>query len=394
MEIKDIQSFLQQEKQDAWILVDYENHNPAVVSLLGEKMLTRKIFMVIPSQGKPYLIAHQIDTVYLKDEATLSRFDLRVYHTWKEMLALAKDSFSDYRNVLMDISENGLLPRVSLADYGSVAFVKGLGINVSSSANLLQTNTSVLSQKSMQLQDEACKLCLEIKEEAFRFIASKIQENGKTDELEVQEFIAARFDQESLFYDEPPLVAIGKNASDPHYTPTRDNHSPIQKGDLVLIDMWAKKKDPEAAYADITWMAYVGSAVPEVYAKRFEIIRQARDAAIGFLAEELPKRKVFGYEVDNVAREVIEKAGFGPYFIHRLGHSIYNDDSPHGPGANLDDFESHDDRVLLEHTSFSDEPGIYAPDFGMRTETDLRIENGRIVVIAGLQETITPLLKD
>ena len=157
MEIKDIQSFLQQENQDAWILVDYENHNPAVVSLLGEKMLTRKIFMVIPSKGKPYLIAHQIDTVYLKDDATLSRFELRVYHTWKEMLTLAKDSFSDYRNVLMDISENGLLPRVSLADYGSVAFVKDLGINVSSSANLFQTNTSVLSQKSMQLQDEACK---------------------------------------------------------------------------------------------------------------------------------------------------------------------------------------------------------------------------------------------
>jgi Xaa-Pro aminopeptidase len=197
-----------------------------------------------------------------------------------------------------------------------------------------------------------------------------------------------------MYFDEAPIVAIGPNASNPHYAPTKDCHSLIEQGDLVLIDMWAKFKAEGSVYADITWMGYVGLEVPEAYRQRFSIVKGARDAAIAFLKRELPLRNVQAFEVDQVARKVIEEAGYGEYFTHRLGHSIHCDDSPHGPGANLDDFESHDTRTLLSGTSFSDEPGIYAPDFGVRSETDLRIENHRLLVVGGLQDEIIPLLKD
>ena len=394
MNLKQIQEHIQSLGADAWILVDYENKNPTLVKLLGQRMLTRKIFLVIPARDKPYLITHSIDTVYLNDEQTKDNFDLRVYKTWKQMLELEKESFKSYKKVFMDVSENGLLPRVSLADYGSVSFIASMGIEILSSADLMQYQTAVMDEKALQSQIEACKTSLKIKDEAFAFIKEKILSVGQTDEYEVQQFIAKRYLEEGMLFDEAPLVAIGINASNPHYTPTKEQYSPIKKGDLVLIDMWAKFKEPGSVYSDITWMGYVGKEVPAVYAERFEIIKAARDGAIAFLKEQLPLRDVHAYEADDVAREIITKAGYGDYFVHRLGHSIYDDDSPHGPGANLDNFESHDTRLLLDGTSFSDEPGIYAPDFGMRTETDLHIKGKELLVVGGLQDKIIPILED
>lgn len=394
MNLKQIQEHIQCLGADAWILVDYENKNPTLVKLLGQRMLTRKIFLVIPARGKPYLITHSIDTVYLNDEQTKDNFDLRVYKTWKQMLELERESFTSYKKVFMDVSENGLLPRVSLADYGSVSFIASMGIEILSSADLMQYQTAVMDEKALQSQIEACKASLKIKDEAFAFIKEKILSIGQTDEYEVQQFIAKRYLEEGMYFDEAPLVAIGINASNPHYTPTKEQYSPIKKGDLVLIDMWAKFKEHGSVYSDITWMGYVGKEVPAVYAERFEIIKAARDGAIAFLKEQLPLRNVHAYEADDVAREIITKAGYGDYFVHRLGHSIYDDDSPHGPGANLDNFESHDTRLLLDGTSFSDEPGIYAPDFGMRTETDLHIKGKELLVVGGLQDKIIPILED
>ena len=388
--VQEIQSKVGLLGADAWIIVDYENQNPTLVKLLGSRMLTRKIFLVLPKTGKPYLIVHRIDTVYLHDIE--DQFDLRIYQTWQEMLDLERQSFAPYKKVLMDVSENGLLPRISLADHGSVSFISSLGIDIASSGDLQQYMTAVLSEESLQSQLKACKTCLKIKDEAFRLIALKIQQNGITDELEIQRYIAHRFDEEGMVYDEPPLVAIGPNASDPHYTPTEQAHSPIKEGDLVLIDMWAKYKKPGSVYADITWMGYVGKEVPTEYKERFAIVKGARDAAISFLQKELPLRPVHAFEADDAARQYIEERGYGKYFLHRLGHNIADGVSPHGPGANLDNYESHDTRLLLENTSFSDEPGIYAPDFGMRSETDLHIHNGELVIAGGLQEEVIAIM--
>lgn len=392
LDLKSIQKKIKEANEDAWIIVDYENHNQALVSILGNKMLTRKIFLVIPSTEKPYLICHSIDTVFLNDEATKSKFDLRVYKTWKEMLEIEKASFANYKNVFMDISDKGLLPRISLADYGSVDFVKSLGISVSSSADLLQAMTAVYSPRAHALQLEADKKALAIKDEAFKEIKRLIEKDGESDEYTIQQFIARRFHEEGMVYDDPPIVAIGKNASNPHYGPDEKTHDAIRKGDLVLIDMWAKMDDKEGVYADITWMGYVGTEVPEIYAKRFSILKEDIDKCVAFLEDNLPKRKVEGYEVDDVSRAYIASKGYGEYFIHRVGHNIAVDVSPHGPGVNMDNYESHDFREIVDGVTFSLEPGIYAPDFGMRSETNVYIEKRHPVVVAGRQKEIIPIL--
>src|SRR5574344_2297667 len=392
MNLEKIRSILQAKAADAWIIVDYENRNPMTTAFLGNKMLTRKIFLVIPLNEKPYLITHAIDTVFLSDETTQKNFDLRVYHTWQEMLALEKASFAPYKKVLMDISEKGLLPRVSLADFGSVDYIRSLGIEIASSADILQSFSAAYSERAHQLQIKACELTLKIKDEAFRKIKEDIEKKNLSDEYEIQQFICQRFHQEGMVYDDAAIVAIGRTANNPHYGPTKEIHSIIHRGDLVLIDMWAKMDDPEGVYADITWMGYVGDSIPKIFADRFSIVKNARNSAIEFLKRELPKRPVEGYEVDDVAREVITKAGYGQYFIHRTGHNIAVDVSPHGPGANMDDYESHDTRELIDHTSFSIEPGIYAPDFGVRSETNVFVDGHNPVVVAGLQKEIIPIL--
>ncbi len=393
-QINIVQDYLKKEKKDAWIIVDYENKNPTLVSFLGEKMLTRKIFLVIPQVGKPYLICHLIDTVFLKDEKTSDRFDLKVYHTWKEMLELERESFSEYKDVLMDVSQDGLLPRVSLADYGSVEYIKKLGLNVSSSADLLQIFSASYDHKAYEGQLQAIEKTLRIKDEAFALIKKDILEKGESDEYRIQKYICDRFHEEGMVYDDPAIVAVNTNASNPHYGPTEKIHSPIHEGDVVLIDMWAKMDRKDGVYADITWMGYVGESVPEKVEERFQILRKAVDSAFAFLVKNLPLRDVKGYEVDDVARHVVEASGYGEYFTHRTGHNISVDVSPHGPGVNIDNYESHDTRSLIPNISFSLEPGIYAPDYGMRVETDVYLDEKKTPhMVAGRQEHVIAILK-
>ena len=393
MEIKSIQEKLASKNIDGYLLIDYESKNKVLVSLLGEKMLTRKIIAFIPKEGKGTLIVHFIDTVYLKDEKTLSQFNLLIYKTWQELLNLEKKLLLNKTKIMMDISNNGLLMRIANSDYGSVEYIKSLGIEVISSGDLLQSLTAVLSGDQYKEELDACRKTLQIKDEAFKLIKLEIEEFKETNEYKIQSFIAKRFHEEGMVYDDLPLVANGKNASNPHYSPSKENYGLIKKGDLVLIDMWAKNDNKNGVYADITWMGYVGADVPKIYKDRFAIIKNARNEVISFLSKELEKRKVYAYEADDVARKIIEKSGYGEYFLHRVGHNIALDISPHGPGANLDNYETHDDRSLMEGTSFSDEPGIYAPDFGMRTETNLHIKNNKLIVVAGLQDEIIPILK-
>lgn len=389
-----INEYLKRTNMDAYVLVDYENKNKTILSFLGEKMLTRKIFVVFPKNEKPYLICHNIDKVFLDVEEITSNFDLRIYYTWQEMLSIQKDCFSKYKNILMDISENGLLMRVSLADYGSVEYIKSLGIDVHSSGDLLQSFTATYDSESYQSQLRACEKTLKIKDEAFSLIKDDILKYGESDEYRIQKFICDRFHSEGMIYDDPAIVAISHNASNPHYGPTKEIHSKIKEGDVVLIDMWAKENTSKAVYADITWMGYVGKVVPDVVKERFLVLRKAVDEAFEFLKKNLPIRDVYGYEVDDVTRKIVRDAGYIEYFTHRTGHNISVDVSPHGPGVNIDDYETHDDRKIIENISFSLEPGIYAPDFGMRVETDIYIDDNKVPhMVAGRQEEVIAILK-
>ncbi len=389
-QIEIVKKYLASKDLDAWILVDYENKNPAVVSFLGRKMLTRKIFVVVPKEGRPYVICHSIDTVFLKDD---ENFDLRVYKTWQEMLDLEKESFASYKKVCMDVSDDGLLPRVALADYGSVDFIKKLGIEVVSSGDILQKLTATLDDEAKELQREANKKVLAIKDEAFKKIASDIKKNGKSNEYEVQQFICKRFKEEGMTWDDDPIVAIGPNASNPHYGPSLEKNDDIHEDDLVLIDMWAKMDAPKGVYSDITWMGYVGEEVPEVYEARFQILKKDVDLCVEFLKKNIGKRTVSGYEVDDVSRNYINEQGYGEYYTHRVGHSIAIDVGPHGCGVNMDNYETHDFREIIPNVCFSLEPGIYAPDFGMRSETNVLIDGDQVIVVAGRQDHIIPILK-
>ncbi len=389
-QIEIVKKYLASKDLDAWILVDYENKNPAVVSFLGRKMLTRKIFVIVPKEGRPYVICHSIDTVFLKDD---ENFDLRVYKTWQEMLDLEKESFASYKKVCMDVSNDGLLPRVALADYGSVDFIKKLGIEVVSSGDILQKLTATLDDEAKELQREANKKVLAIKDEAFKKIASDIKKNGKSNEYEVQQFICKRFKEEGMTWDDDPIVAIGPNASNPHYGPSLEKNDDIHEDDLVLIDMWAKMDAPKGVYSDITWMGYVGEEVPEVYEARFQILKKDVDLCVEFLKKNIGKRTVSGYEVDDVSRNYINEQGYGEYYTHRVGHSIAIDVGPHGCGVNMDNYETHDFREIIPNVCFSLEPGIYAPDFGMRSETNVLIDGDQVIVVAGRQDHIIPILK-
>ncbi len=389
-----IQEEIKREGADGWLIVDYENRNGSLLPFLGKRMLTRKIFLFFPKAGKPQIICHKIDEVFLRDEETLKAFDLRVYLSWQEMLEIEKTMLKDVRILLMDISEYGLLPRVSLADYGTVEYVKSLGVSVHSSGDLLEHLTAVYGSRSLALQKEAARKTLAIKDEAFHKIKEDILNDGVSDEYRIQQYIANRFKEEGMVYDDPPIVAVNANASDPHYGPSAQRSSPIQRGDLVLIDMWAKMDDPEGVYADITWMGYVGKKVPSQMADRFFILRSGIEKAFSFLTTELPKRRVEGYEVDRLMQEHIIANGYGNGLTHRTGHNIAIDVSPHGPGVNIDDLESHDTREIIDGVTFSLEPGIYLSDFGMRSETNVYIENRQPIYIAGHQLEIIPILSD
>ncbi len=381
---------LEKKQADAWVLVDYENRNPSVPYFVGKRMLTRKIIFVF-EKDKAYIICHTIDTVFLNDPEITKDFELRIYKTWQEMLDIEKELLKGFKRVLMDISEDGLLPRVSLADFGSVDFVKKQGIDVISSADLLQTINAAYDDESYALQLKACETTLKIKDEAFQKIGELISRNGEADEFEIQQFICNRFHEEGMIYDDEAIVAVGPNASNPHYGPTAKKSSKIHEGDLVLIDMWAKYDNPKGVYADITWMAFIGDEVPEEMNRRFNILKTAIDKGFKFIEDTSKKRPVMGYEVDRVVRDYIESEGYGEYFTHRTGHNISVDISPHGPGANIDDYESHDTRQLIDGTTFSMEPGIYVPDYGMRSETNVAMRNGKPTFVAGRQKEITKI---
>lgn len=386
--LEKVQAYLKENHQDAWVIYDYECHNDAFKEMVGKIFLTRKVFVVIPQMGRPFIICHFIDTTPLKQNHVDAIYDFHIYRTWEDMKALLQKDLAAYPHILMEISEEGSLPRSSYCDYGTVSLLSNYVQQVSSSADLLMSFIAPFEGESYRLHLLAMDKIQRIKDEAFLLIESKIKNKEKISEYDVQQFILRRMDEEDLITDEPPVVAVNGNAGNPHYTPNENEYTYIQKGDLVLIDLWAKCKEENAVFADITWMGYVGKKAPEKYEKIFHIVEHAIDAGLAFLNETLAVRPVAGYEVDDVVRNYIQKAGYGDAFIHRTGHSISIDDTPHGKGVNIDGYETHDTRHLLNHVCFSMEPGIYLDDMGVREEIDVYIDNHRAVVSGRRQREI------
>ena len=362
--IHDAQEFLAGEAVPGWLIYDYLGCNPVLAQVApASGHVTRPVFLYVPASGSPTLLTHHVDA----GKFASAGVDAIVYSSRATLESALRDTLAGAASVAMEYSPRNSLPRVSRVDAGTVELVRSMGPDVISSADLMQYATQRWSPEQLAGHRRAADQLGRIVNEAFQRIGQRLAD-GVT-EFEIAEFIRRRFKEEELTTADGPIVSTNAHCSDPHYEPAAEGSSVIAPGDWVLIDLWAREDTPGSVYADITWTAYVGDNPPERCREVFDIVLGARDAALSFLQDShAAGDPIQGWQADDVARRYIADRGYGDYFTHRLGHSIYH--TVHGEGVNLDNFETHDTRRIIPGVGFSIEPGIYLPEFGVRSEID------------------------
>jgi Xaa-Pro dipeptidase len=385
MDLSAIQSTLRERNIDAWLFYDHHHRDPIAYRVLGlpaELMVTRRWFYLIPAQGEPLKLVHKIEAGHL-DSLPGSK---RQYSGWQELFDNIKAMLAPYRDIAMQYSPNNIVFTISLVDGGTIELLRGLGKNVVSSADLVAQFEATWTDEQIKTHFAARDSVDSIVAEAFKEIGRKVR-NGGTTEHGVQQWFMEAFGRENLVTDDPPIIAANANAGNPHYEPRADRPVPIREGDLVLLDVWGKKNTPGAVYYDVTWMGHMGPSPSARQREVFEIVRDARDAGIKTVTEAIASgRRIAGWEVDRATRGYIKSKGYGDYFIHRTGHSIGTD--VHSNGANMDDLEIHDERQLLPNSCFSIEPGIYLPEFGVRSEVNMLVRKKSAEVTGKIQREI------
>jgi Xaa-Pro aminopeptidase len=386
MKLAEIQEALIAEGLDGWLFFDHHRRDPLAYRVLNfepQSPVTRRWFYFIPARGEPRGLVHKIESETLN---ALPGKHLS-YASWQEMRAGLVNLLHGWSKIAMQYSPDCAIPYVAMVDAGTVEWIRGLGTQVASSANLLQYFDSRWSAEQLDSHLEAGRKVDAIRAAAFRHVGDALRSGRRIREWDVQQFIRERFGEEGLVTEHGPDVAVNANASNPHYEPKRDACSDIGKGDVLLMDMWAKLDRPASVYYDITWVAYCGAQAPPDVENVFGIVRDARNRAVDFVTESVRDgRKIQGFEVDDVARSFIRRAGFGEYFFHRTGHSIGSD--VHGTGANMDNLETHDVREIIPRTCFSIEPGIYLQNFGIRLEVNVYVGEGDARVTGEVQDKI------
>jgi len=386
MNISEIQAFLNENQLDGWLLYDFRGINPIAQRVAGmaEHGLTRRWFCYVPSQGEPVWLVHRIERSHFSEVVGV----VKTYTGWRELHHEMGTLLSSGGQIAMEYSPHASIPYVSRVDAGTLEWIRSFGVQVVSSADLVQRIEARWTADQLAGHRESARLILRAKDLAFAWIGEQVSAGKRVTEYEAQRFLMERFDAMNLTTGHPPIVAVNANSGDPHYSPTAAKHQPIQKGDFVLIDLWAKKRTPDAVYADTTWVSYAGKTVPERYVKIFEIVREARERAVAFIREMAATgRTIYGYAVDDVARNYITEKGYGEFFLHRTGHSIGTE--IHGNGVNIDNLETRDERALIPGICFSIEPGIYLSEFGVRSEIDVFLAHlGPSGVIVNLTFTI------
>ncbi len=359
---------------DGWLLYDFHGQNPTALHVLGlgGRMLTRRFFLLLPREGEPTLVVHAIERSQFPDGVPGRR---EVYASWTSLhaaLSRALGALPKGARIAMEYFPGGAIPTLSRVDAGTLELVRSFGVEVVSSADLVQRFFCRLDAAQVESHRRALAAIDAAKDAAFARIGEAHRRGEEPLETEIQAFLVDRFADADLETDHPPIVAVNGHAGDPHYAPSAATPTPIKKGDLVLIDLWARGKGPRDVYADITWVGFCGDRPPEKLERIFRVAADARDAGLETLRRAHAAGKTLaGYEVDRAVRGVVEAAGFGPRFVHRTGHSI--ETRVHGDGANLDDLETHDTRPLVNGLCVSIEPGIYLPEegLGVRTEIDV-----------------------
>ena len=380
--LKKVQQILGQLGFDAWLLYDFRGSNELALTMLDipkKAHLTRRFYYLIPQKGEPKKIANAIETFHF-DHLPGKKLP---YASHISLMNNLKLSLKGIKKVAMEYSPLNAIPYVSRVDAGTIEQIKSLGVEIRSSADLISMYNALWTRDQFVENKPVADALNDIVYKAFDFIKKKILSAKSLNEYDVQQFIMAEFKRRKLFTDDPPIIGVNENSANPHYTPTKEMNKKIKKGDFVLIDLWAKVDKEEGVWADITWVGFVGGSVPDKYNKIFYIVAKARDTAFDLVESRFRHGKeIRGYEVDAACRKIIEKAGYGKYFIHRTGHSITTD--LHGSGAHMDNFETKDERLILPSTSFSIEPGIYLPGkFGVRSEIDVFITKDGKVMFTG-----------
>jgi Xaa-Pro aminopeptidase len=389
--LQEVQRVLMEEKMDGWLLFDFRRSNPLAYTFLeipSDKMLTRRFFYWIPQKGDPIKIVSLIEPHTL-DHLPGMKW---TYRGWQELERLLFSLGSENRTIAMEYSPYQALPTVSKVDAGMVELIRKTGAQVVSSANILQRYTSVWAPAQVQSHLAAAKVLESIVDRTWAFIERSLQLENALDEYQVQQFMLQAIYEEGCQTDDWPHCAVNAHSADPHYHPTPETALPIRAGDFILLDLWCKQKVPHAVYADITRVGVAALRPTQKQQEIFEIVKDARDQATLLIKEHYEnQRPLQGWQVDQVCRDCIQKAGYGDYFIHRTGHNL--GEEVHGPGANLDNFETHDYRQLLPGTGFTIEPGIYLPQqFGVRLEYDIYLDPvGEIRVTGGIQEELVCL---
>jgi Xaa-Pro aminopeptidase len=307
---------------------------------------------------------------------------------------MVRDALKGCKKVAMQYSPMNTLPYISRVDAGTVELIRSFGVEVVTSADMVQVFEAVWSDEQLETHLYAAKHMREIVDEIVKEVRRRVLDNVSVNEVEIQDFILKQYERRDLTAGHPPIVAINAHSADPHYAPNLDDNLPMRKGDFLLVDMWSKRKLPHAVYDDITWTYFIGESVPAEQQKVFNVVRDGRDAAIKAAQQRYPTGEVlYGWQIDDEARKSIASAGYGQYFLHRTGHSIHEE--VHGNGANIDNLETQDSRRLMARTCFSIEPGVYLKgNFGVRSEVDMYLSDKEAIVTGlPIQTEVIPILK-
>jgi Xaa-Pro aminopeptidase len=385
MNLTAIQAALRDRNIDAWLFYDHHHRDPIAYRLLGlssSLMVTRRWYYVIPANGEPQKLVHRIEAGHL-DSLPGKKSE---YSAWQELFVGIENMLKPYKRVAMQYSPNNIVFYVALADAGTVEFVRSLGKEIVSSGDLVARFEATIAEDQIKSHFDARDKIDPIVAEAFKEIGRRVR-NGGTHEFEMQKWFLEQFDREGIVTDDPPIVAVNANSGNPHYGPDAAHTAAIREGDWVLLDVWGKLNKPRSVYYDITWTGFVGNDPSEKHLEIFKIVTKARDAGAEKVKSTIGSgKKLAGWEVDEATREVINKSGYGKYFIHRTGHSIGTD--VHANGANMDNLEIHDERQVLANSCFSIEPGIYLPEFGIRSEVNMIVREHSAEVTGKIQKEI------
>ena len=386
MELEKIQHEIRSQKLDGWLFFDHHQRDPLAYRVLGlspKRVATRRWYYLIPAQGEPAGIEHRIERGMLGDlpGARIA------YSSWTEQVAGLRKMLTGRQRIAMQYSPLCAIPYVAMVDAGTIELVRSTGVEVVSSAELIQAFEARWTPDALETHLEAGRRVDRVRAAAFELIRERTRNETALQEVEVKQFVLDSFAKAGMVTDHGPIVGVNANASNPHYEPTEAASSPIRRGDFVLLDMWAKLDRPEAVYYDITWTGFCGDQPTEEMRRVFAVVSGARDAAIRRVQDAVTAgQPLSGYEVDDAARAFIDSRGFGSYFTHRTGHSIGQE--VHGNGANMDNLETHDERRVSPWTCFSIEPGVYLPEFGVRSEINLFVGDEEARVTGDIQRDL------